>query len=208
MKNLNDPEVMGKKIYKLIEKYEIMLLQDKAFPNIINEITGQKILGSWWGHTQANSIYNGLMWLGHHRPVLTIKLLDGKVTYIHESRHLDIYSIVCQPRDWQTKKLKDDELQLLNFVLKKKEITIDDLKSIKPIKEIKKSFVNLEKNLLIYATEEHTDSGRHKKKYMSWKKSKIAHSKLNDYELAKERIENIVNSLNHKFDAHAKLPWQ
>lgn len=208
MEDLKKPAVMGKKIFKLLEKYELLLLQDKAFPNIVTEITGEKIVGSWWGHPLANPIYNGLQWVEHHQPILIIKLIDGKVTYVHKNLFADIYSIVCQSRDWQMKKLKDDDLQILKYILKNKNITSDDSVLVKLVKDPKKSFVNLEKKLLVYSTEEHMDSGKHIKEYMSWEKSKIAIPKPNDYLASKERIENRLASLNKKFGAKAKLPWQ
>lgn len=208
MEDLKKPAAMGKKIFKLLEKYKLLLLQDKVFPNIVTEITGESITGSWWGHSLANPIYNGLQWLDHNHSILTIKLIDGKVTYIHESLFADIYSIVCKSRDWQVKKLKDEDQQILKYVLKKKTITSDDSGLSKLSKQPKKSFVNLEKKLLIYSVEEHTDSGKHIKEYMSWKKSRIAIPKPKDYLTSREHIENLVGSLNKKSGAKAKLPWQ
>jgi hypothetical protein len=208
MEDLKNPVQMGKKIFKLLEKYELLLVQDKIFPNIVTEITGEKITGSWWGHPLANPIYNGLQWLEHNRPILTIKLIDGKVTYIHENLFTDIYSIVYKSRDWQMKKLKDEDQQILKYVSKNKKISSDDPGLVKLSKDPKKSFANLEKKLLIYSVEEHTDSGKHIKKYMPWVKSKITISKPNDYLASKDNIEKIVAALNKKSGATVKLPWQ
>lgn len=208
MEDLKKPAVIGKKIFKLLEKYKLILLQDKTFPNIVAEITGENIVGSWWGHPLANPIYNGLQWLEYNRSILAIKLIDGKVTYIHEDLFADIYSIVCKSRDWQTQKLKDEDQQILKYVSKKKKIMSDDSGLAKLSKDPKKSFVNLEKKLLIYSMEEHTDSGKHIKEYMTWEKSKIAVPKPNDYLVSKNHIENLVALLNKKSGAKTKLPWQ
>jgi hypothetical protein len=207
MENLKSPEVMGKKIFKLINKYKILLLQDKAFPSIVTEIIGSKVSGSWWGHPLANPIYNGLSWLEHNKSVLSVKLIDGKVTYLDESLFSDFYSIVCEPRDWQVKNLKEDEQRLLKYISQKKKTISSDPKLGKLAKDTKKSFQILEKKLLVYSIEEHTASGKHIKEYMPWSKSKISVSAPTDYFKAKDRIENIVKKLSHQAGAKVKLPW-
>lgn len=208
MEDLSKPPVMGKKIFKLIKKYKILLLQDKIFPNLVSEITGENISGSWWGHSLANPIYNGLQWLEQNRSILVIKLIGGKVTYIDESLFPQIYSIVCEAREWQIKKMKEVDLQILNYISKKKRINSDDPQLAKISKDPKKSLSNLEKRLLIYATEKHTSSGKHIKEYLVWKESKITKSLEIEYSESISHIENIVSSLNQKSGASLKLPWQ
>lgn len=198
---------MGKKIYKLLEADKILLLQDKSFPNIVSKIVNEKISGSWWGHPLANPIYNGLGWVEHNRNILIIKLIDGKVTYIHESLFADIYSIVSETRDWQLKKLKPDELKLLKYIAKKNKVLSDDPKLKELVKDSKKSFATLEKRLLVFSSEEHTDSGKHVKEYMPWKKSKIATKKIPDYERAKANMNKIVTKLCQQSNAKVKFPW-
>lgn len=198
---------MGKKIYQLLEKDQILLLQDKIFPNIVSKVVGEKISGSWWGHPLANPIYNGLGWLEHNRNVLIIKLLDGKVTYLHENLFSDIYAIVIEPRDWQLKRLKPDELSLLKYVSKKNLVQSDDPKLKDLVDDAKKSFATLEKKLLVHSSEEHTDSGKHIKEFRPWKKSKIFTKALGDYETAQQKIESLVEKMNHNSGANAKLPW-
>jgi hypothetical protein len=207
MKDLKNPAIMGKKIYQILEQNQILLLQDKSFPNIVAKITGENISGSWWGHPLANPIYNGLGWLEHNYNVLVIKLLDGKVTYLHESLFSDLYSIVDKPRDWQLKKLKDEELDLLKYVSKKNKVLSDDPKLKDLAKDPKKSFAALEKRLLLFSAEEHTESGKHVKEFMPWKKSKIYSKTLTDYKIAQENIQKIIDGLNKESNSKAKTPW-
>ncbi|MEK6775129.1 MAG: hypothetical protein AABY64_14405 [Bdellovibrionota bacterium] len=207
MENLKNPSVMGKKIYKYLDKDKILLLQDKSFPNIISKIIGDKISGSWWGHPLANPIYNGLVWLEHNRNVLIVKLLDGKVTYVHESLFSDFYSVVSKTRDWQLAKLKSDELSLLKYVSKKNKVLSDDSKLKELVEDSKKSLAALEKKLLLYSSEEHTESGKHIKEFTTWKKSKIFTKAFSDYELAKSKINRVVDKLSEESGARVKLPW-
>lgn len=206
-KNLKNPAVMGKKIFSLIEKHKILLLQDKSFPNIVSKIVGEDIVGSWWGHPLANPIYNGLQWLEENHSVLVLKLISGKVTYIHESLFLDMYSVVQAPRGWQTKKLKDDELKLLKYISKKKKITSNDPKLAELAKDPKKGLTKLETNLLVFSSEEHTDSGKHIKEFKVWQDSPIFNAKPGDYETSLKKIEGLVLKLGAAADTKVKLPW-
>ncbi len=201
------PKAMGSKIFKLIEKNKIILLQDKIFPNIVEQIIGKKISGSWWGEPLANPIYNGLQWLEDNHPLLNIKLVSGKVTYVHESLFSALYSIVQEPRDWQLKKLHADDLKLLKLITKRGTVRSENPTLVTIVKDAKKSFISLEKKLLVYSSEEHTDSGKHVKEYKSWGRSKISRSEVIDYALAMEQVESIVEKLNRDSGAEAKLPW-
>jgi hypothetical protein len=60
--NKESPSQVGKKIIVELKNKKILLLQDKSFPIIVTFIVGGPIIGSWWGHPLANSIYNGLNW--------------------------------------------------------------------------------------------------------------------------------------------------
>jgi hypothetical protein len=207
MDNLKNPSVMGMKIYKLLEADKILLLQDKSFPNIVSKIVGGKIVGSWWGHPLANPIYNGLGWLEHNRNVLVIKLLDGKVTYIHESLFSEIYSIVSETRNWQLKNLKPDDLKLFKYVSKKNKVPSDDPQLKNLVKDTKKSFAILENKLMLFCEEEHTESGKHIKIFMPWKKSKIHCKNPTHYDLARNTVEKVIADLNKRSASKAKLPW-
>jgi hypothetical protein len=207
LENSKTPKAMAKKIFTLIEKDKILLLQDKSFPNVISKITGETIAGSWWGHPMGNPIYNGLQWLHDNHPVLVIKLVSGKVTYVHESLFADLYTILREPRDWQIKKLTPDDLKLLKYISKKKKVASDDSKLADLVKDPKKSLANLEKSLVVSAEEEHTESGKHVKIFAPWSESKIFSPRSDNYEAALQKIENIVSKLSTEAGAKVKLPW-
>ena len=207
MTDLKDPAVMGKKIYKYLQENKIVLLQDKSFPNIVTYIVGRKIKGSWWGHPLANPIYNGLNWLEKNKIFLSVKLIDGKVTYLHKSLISDFYSIVKKPRDWQLKNLKEDDLKMLQHISQNSIIFSDDETLKLVVNEPKKNLSTLEKKLLIHSVEVHTSSGMHVKKIMTWKNSNISCSSKKDYLSAKFEIEKIVFKLCEKTGAKVKLPW-
>lgn len=203
MKNLKIPKIMGQEILKEIKRNKVLLLQDKFFPNIVNLITKEEIKGSWWGHPLANLIYNGLNWLEDNGGILCLKFLSGKVTYIDSSLQPYFYTIVKEKRDWQIKGLTKDDLKLLK-VIEVHSIRSDD--SAYKTDSVKKSLERLEKRLLIYAHEEHTDSGKHIKIYKKWEISKKI--KTVSYEEALAKFELLVHRMNEYSNSKVKLPWE
>jgi hypothetical protein len=53
-------------------------------PNLAEEITGEPIKGSWWGHKLGMHIYEVSRVVRKSPEVLVCKMIDGKITYIHQ----------------------------------------------------------------------------------------------------------------------------
>lgn len=139
--------------------------------------------------------------------MLAIRLLDGKVTYIHESLFDDLYAIVSEVRDWQLRKIKSNDQAVLKYILKKGKVFSNDSALSELTQKSKKSLDILEKNLLLYSTEEHMESGQHIKVFKPWKKSKIFTKSSIDYEIALNRFNIIIDKLNRESGSTAKSPW-
>lgn len=54
-----------------------------AVPNLAEEVAGERIRGSWWGHPKGREIYRITEAVSERPDVLVCKLVDGKVTYVH-----------------------------------------------------------------------------------------------------------------------------
>lgn len=52
-------------------------------PTLAEEIAGEPIVGSWWSHPKAQTIFDALSELDDDVDVRSFKLIDGKVTYVH-----------------------------------------------------------------------------------------------------------------------------
>jgi hypothetical protein len=69
----------------------------------------------------------------------------------------------------------------------------------------------LEKRLLIVGTQFHIESGAHQRHLETWehwlRQKKLKPSKIS-IEEAKTALKTRLTSLNDRFDASAKLPWQ
>jgi len=55
-----------------------------AVPNLVEQIVGEPVHGSWWGHPKGHEIYALLNALHEaDAEVAVCKFIDGKITYIH-----------------------------------------------------------------------------------------------------------------------------
>jgi hypothetical protein len=57
--------------------------QHRLFPSLVEQIAGEPIAGSWWGHEKGREIYRALVIVHGSPEVVATKLVDGKVTLIH-----------------------------------------------------------------------------------------------------------------------------
>lgn len=206
--DLKKPSVMSKKIFSELKARKILLLQDKTFPSVVTSIIGEPINGSWWGHPMANPIYNGLNHCLHKNPILSVKLLSGKVSFISEALFPAFFSIVAKKRDWQIKKLNAEELKLYETIRKKGKLASDDKKLKETFKDLKKNLEKLEKRLLVFSEEEHTESGKHIKVFSPWSKCDLKVKSDVSYDDALEVFENLVDKYNVETGSKIKLPWQ
>jgi hypothetical protein len=52
-------------------------------PRLTEAIAGEPIKGSWWGHPKSHLIFAVLERLTDSPDILTCRLVDGKVTFVH-----------------------------------------------------------------------------------------------------------------------------
>ncbi len=62
-----------------------MLLQSARgpVPNVAELMAGEPIRGSWWGHPASHEIFAALNALASSPDVVRLRLLNGKVTFVH-----------------------------------------------------------------------------------------------------------------------------
>ena len=67
-----------------VEKRGIVLESARGpVPSLAETIAGEPIRGSWWGHPKGNTIFACSRAIRASNDVLTCRLIDGKVTYVH-----------------------------------------------------------------------------------------------------------------------------
>lgn len=52
-------------------------------PNLAEQVAGEPIKGSWWGHRRSAQIFHCTRAIRDSKEVLVCRLVEGKVTYVH-----------------------------------------------------------------------------------------------------------------------------
>jgi hypothetical protein len=52
-------------------------------PNLVERIVGEPVRGSWWAHPRSHGIFALTRWVRNSPDVLTCRLVNGKVTFVH-----------------------------------------------------------------------------------------------------------------------------
>ena len=141
-----------------LEKYGLLLLQDKKLPSVVGIVTGEEVSGSWWSHPRSHEIFRKLEALD----AVAAKLIAGKVTFVHE-RLLPALAAVGRAREaWQMHGLSPDARKLLARIDRE-----DSVRASGPASK------ELQERLLVNAREEHTESGKHETVLEPWPASKL-----------------------------------
>jgi hypothetical protein len=101
-------------VREAFERYGLLLLVDKMFPNVATIMAGEPIRGSWWGHPVGGQIFATASKLAAVPDTLTCKLLSGKVTYMHRRLWPSVLSVACSREPWQLSGLSELATELLH----------------------------------------------------------------------------------------------
>ncbi|MCH8906610.1 MAG: hypothetical protein IH840_05935 [Candidatus Heimdallarchaeota archaeon] len=154
----------------------VTLTSVSGFPSLISEIVGKPIRGSWWSHPQGNLIYMISEGLADSLEILTVKLVYGKVSYVHKTLWTALYRVVTDIA-WRNKRiasLNSIEKRLLMEVEDREVVRINELITEWPStskaqkKEITKARKQLESSLLVYSHQFHSEKGSHSTEIKLW----------------------------------------
>ena len=209
---MKTPASQFQTVLQTLQKLGFLVESDPILLSVCSLITGEPIRGSWWSHRFAQRIFQVNEQLEDHPDVIITKLISGKVTFVHRSIWSELITIAKARAAWQFQKLSTPAMGLLAQVDAAGCLT--SAEAVWPQKENVKlgdATRELEKKLLIVATQFHSESGAHQKRLQTWehwtKERKFKTAKIS-IEEAKARCEKKLASLNKRFDADAKLPWQ
>jgi hypothetical protein len=156
------------KILLALEQHGLLLEADSELPSIATIIAGEPIKGSWWGHKMGTVIFNTCENLCDRSDILRIKLLKGKVTYIHQRLWSAVATIGTAKDAWQTADLSTTTKKLLSATEKAGCLRADEKPSGLNFAEARLAIKDLEERLLAVSTSVHTESGAHVKAVESW----------------------------------------
>ncbi len=192
-------------VYRELQLRGLILQADADLPSVARLLIGGTFKGSWWGHPKGNAIYN-LSGELHERPdVLALKLVSGKVTFVHRDLWSAVYSVATSREPWQMKGLLPSAKALLTLVGRRGSVRADHLEP-----PFRKSVPELEKRLLILCGEVHTESGAHAKSLESWRHwAKRVGFRPGSIagEAAKGILAEATAALAERTQGRASLPW-
>jgi hypothetical protein len=154
-----------------LERIGILLFSDPALPSLVGMIVDEPLRTSWWGHPRGHLIYEVMNRLDDDAGVLSTKLVAGKVTYVHQRLWPALVQLATAREDWQLDGLSPGAAWLLGEVEAVGHVQTDtvvlphEARSGKRLPEVARE---LERRLLVHATEIHTPSGAHAKVLQTW----------------------------------------
>lgn len=188
-----------------------MLESDPFLPSVCSLITGQPLRGSWWSHPQAQTIFQVNELLDDHEDVLLTKLVSGKVTFVHRKLWADLFAIGSARAQWQLSGLSVAARNLLgavdaNDIIRTDQLSWPDSSKTKPGDAARE----LEKKLLVVASQVHTEFGAHAKSLETWeywlRRSRSEASSVTS-DAAMKNLEKRLTKMNQQFGGKATLPW-
>lgn len=195
-----------------IFEHGVLLETDRAFPSLVALVAGAPVKGTWWAHPRANEIYMLGQRLMDHRDVLFIRLVTGKMTYVHRRLWRSLYSIATARQPWQLADLPRTAKSMLQTADRRGSFRMDEIRSSHTAKELGIHARILETRMLVFGNDVHTDSGAHVKRIETWplwaKRVELSTVQLPSIDDARQELEEIVTRLNQKYSADAILPWQ
>lgn len=199
------------KCFRQLEKLGLLLVSDSTFPNVYAIIAGEGRKGSWWSNDQAHTIFAVNEMLEDHPDVMLLKLIAGKVTFVHRELWGQIYSIGVAREEWQMKKLSPEAKSLLEGLDSAGTLQVSKLGKAfgpKPAETAKE----LEQRMLVQAAQVHTESGAHSKilkTWDTWAKDLGFRVRAQSASTAQKFIEKRVEQITRDYGrAKARLPWQ
>ena len=188
--------------FTALKKYGLLLLNDPALPNLCRLVAGERVRGSWWAHPRAQEIFQVYDALENHADVLILKLLSGKVTYIHRTLWPQIVAVGRAREPWQMNDLSAAARKLLAAV---------DKAPVEPGREKAAAASELDARMLVFSAQFHSESGAHVRRLESWDHwSNRTHSSRDSATPASARkaLEERIANLNREFAGRGRLPWQ
>ena len=190
------------RVFSELQKYGLLLRTDANLPNVCDLVAGEKVSGSWWAHPRSHAIFRVDGELADDPDVLMTKLISGKVTYLHRPLWAPVIAVGRGREPWQIEHLSPVARKLLAEV---------DRKPVQPQPGMSKASAELETKLLVYSEQFHTESGAHARRLESWDhwSNRVGYVEgIITPADARLALEEVVASLNRKFNGGGRLPWQ
>lgn len=187
----------------------LLLRHDPVLPSFTTLAVGGAIRGSWWSHPRTHEIYDLLQVFHRGAGALSVKLVNGKITYVHRRLWPALLNTVRGRSAWQRDGLSPAAQSLLRVVRRRGAVRVDHL-STPPSVERSSAIQELEVRLLVHASSVHTETGAHRKLLRSWSRwCADAHDSVVPFVPVEGRrqLETAARELAPSGARPVRLPW-
>jgi hypothetical protein len=189
------------KVFRELKLHGVLLQTDARLPNVCALVAGAPVRGSWWAHPQSHEIFRVNCALADHPDVLVVKMISAKLTYVERALWPCVVAIGRAREAWQVESLSPGARELLDEV---------DRAPVQTDRRLTKAASELEKLLLVYSEQFHTEAGSHARRLDTWdrwlNRTGVVTVKRSP-DQARDTLEQLVESLNHQFSGSGRLPW-
>ncbi len=176
------PALAGDPVSLLRRHPVVTLTRAAGIPSVVETVAGGAIRGSWWGHPAGRRIFAFSSALAASPEVLTTRLVDGKVTFVHRALWPALLRVVTDPgwRDLAERGLTPRARRLLEAVERSGELRLDRWDAGRRLgrRALAAARLELESAALVLGTEVHTEKGSHAIALRSW--SRVADQALRE----------------------------
>ena len=193
-------------LLKELERHGILLESDALLPSVVGIVAGGPIRGSWWGHPRGRDIFAASSRLAEHPDLMVVKLVSGKLTWVHRKLWSALLGVATSGEPWQRRGLSALARAVLSRIEKEGEVRTDQLDRPRAV-----ASKILEERLLVRGEEVHTESGAHARVLQTWERwARRAHfSGLPmSPDPARRAFEEIIHDLKAMHGSKASLPWE
>ncbi|MSP59821.1 MAG: hypothetical protein EXR72_05670 [Myxococcales bacterium] len=71
----------------------ITMVRADGMPSFVDEVAGERVRGSWWGHPRGKRIYALVTQLEDEGDLLSLHLVDGRVTLLARALWPHLYRV-------------------------------------------------------------------------------------------------------------------
>jgi hypothetical protein len=149
----------------------VTLTATEGVPSMVVAVSGEPIRGSWWGHESGKRIFECSTALAASGEVLDVRLVAGKVTFVHRILWSAFYRVVTD-RGWRAsakERLRAGGKSLLAEIERAGEVRLDALRFADRA-ALKKAKEEVEKSLLAFSEQLHTERGSHTTVFRTWER--------------------------------------
>lgn len=159
-------------VERALTQHGLLLEHDKVLPSVTAIVAGEPIAGSWWGHPLGHQIYDLLGAFAQRSGKLSTKVIDGKVTYVHERLWPAFFSVAQANVEGRLTRVTAGAAELYACVERYGPLRGDSAQVPAALvavpRELTKATRALEAQLLVHSDSLHTDSGAHVKLLRTW----------------------------------------